>query len=83
MQNKTKETTATRNQSEVRAKYYQQPETKKRIGKNTPMLGNGSYSYGRMCSFHGMWHQSGNNLFRVHRSRQNLHREDLEMLLRL
>lgn len=33
---------------------------------------------GKICNFHGMWHQSSIILFRVHRSSQSLHREDLE-----
>lgn len=33
---------------------------------------------GKFANFHGLWHQSSNIFFTVHRSRQNLHREDLE-----
>lgn len=73
-------TTATRNpqasKPKWRPKYYQQSETRRKTGKN--MVGNGSYSSRKICNFHGIWHQSSNIFFRVHRSRQNLHRGDLE-----
>lgn len=56
----------------MRPKYYQQPETKSKVGKNMFL------QLRRTLQFHGKWYQSGSILCRVHRSCQNLHREDLE-----
>ena len=60
----------------MRPTYYQQSETRRKTGENIVEMV--LVVQGKFAMFMGLSHQSSNIFFTVHRSCQNLHREDLE-----